>query len=288
MGLYSFIRKYYKGVSWTNPTVSAALNVIDPIDSVVRRVNGLNYLPKFSARVRSNGIRGQFGGKRFNHYGKLTASLLQTLAKLTPESNVLEIGCGTGRTALGLAKILNDGNYTGMDIEAYSISTCVTNPLLQTKKFKFDLIDIYNREYNPNGKFKPEEYKFPYADSSFDVIFMVSVFTHMLPADTKRYMQEFAIMLKPGGRVFITTFLMDDGSDFESMKFPFRRDDAFVQQERLPEFAVGYEYKFYVSEFAKWGMKEFVQPLKGHWRQSSVPNIKETFPQDIVVFVKPE
>lgn len=95
-------------------------------------------------------------------------------------------------------------------------------------------------------------------------------------------------MLKPGGRVFITTFLMDDGNAFDSMKFPFRRDEAFVQQEQLPEFAVGYEYKFYENEFGKWGMKEFVKPLKGHWRQSSIPNIKETFPQDVVVFVKPE
>ncbi|HZF99862.1 MAG TPA: class I SAM-dependent methyltransferase [Chitinophagales bacterium] len=287
MSLYTFIRRYYKGVSWTNQTVSALLKTVDPIDNAVLRVNGLKHLPKFSARVRSNGIRGQFGGKRFNHYGKLTAWLLQTHAGLAPNERVLEIGCGTGRTALGLAHVLREGRYTGMDIEPYSISTCLTNPLLQRRKFSFDLIDIYNREYNPTGKFKPDAYVFPYANESFDVIFMVSVFTHMLAPDVKHYIREFARMLKPGGRVFITTFLMDDGHEFESMKFPFRRDEAFVQQEELPEFAVGYHYQFYVDQFLSAGMQPYNGPLKGHWRTSSLPNIVDTFPQDIVVFTKP-
>ena len=90
-------RRHFKGVSWQHPVVSRVLLSLDPVDYLVRLPRGLAYLPKYSIRVRSNGVTGQFGGGRFARFGALIASYLQRYAGVTPSSRVLEIGCGCGR-----------------------------------------------------------------------------------------------------------------------------------------------------------------------------------------------
>lgn len=72
--------------------------------------------------------------------------------------------------------------------------------------FNFQLADIYNKMYNPQGKYKASDYKFPYANETFDFVFLTSVFTHLLPQDMERYLSEIARVLKKNGRCFITFF----------------------------------------------------------------------------------
>ena len=45
--------------------------------------------------------------------------------------------------------------------------------------FTFQKADIFNKFYNPDGVFKAVDYRFPYEDRSFDLIFLTSVFTHI-------------------------------------------------------------------------------------------------------------
>jgi len=70
--------------------------------------------------------------------------------------------------------------------------------------FHFQFADIFNGVYNPKGKIKPVEYKFPYENESFDFVFVKSVFTHMLPQDMEHYFSEIARVLRKDGRCLIT------------------------------------------------------------------------------------
>ena len=48
---------------------------------------------------------------------------------------------------------------------------------------------------------------------SFDVVILTSVFTHMLPAGLAEYTGEIAAVLRPGGRVLVTMFLLNPESN---------------------------------------------------------------------------
>lgn len=284
--LKNAIKRKMSGASWHYPVLNMIFALIDPLDYLMRTVNGLSYVPKYSIRVRSNGISHQFGGKRFYALGNRLAELLQTYAGLNNQSHVLEIGCGCGRTALALSKILEDGRYTGLDIEKKSLQSCRDNQLFRRKGFVFDYLDVYNTEYNPTGIHHADEYTFAYDNHSFDVIFLVSVFTHMLTDDVRNYIAEISRMLKPGGVCMLTTFLMDKGRQTGGLSFPFQEKDHCFYNREMPEVAVGYWSDFYIAHFASHGLTRTRDVLWGSWRNSpNVPSISG-FSQDILLFQK--
>lgn len=280
------IKKILPGVAWQNPVINSAFKIIDPVDYLARMANGLTGLPPYSIRVRSNGVTRQFGGKAFYQFGKMLAGHLEKYAGLKPASKVLEIGCGCGRTCFALSEILDDGNFVGMDIEKTSLDACQANPVFTRKKFRFDYLDVHNDEYNPEGKFAASSYKFPYDDHSFDVIYLVSVFTHMLTDDVQNYIAEISRILKPGGVCMITTFLMDKGRETPGISFPYQTQEHCYYDQALPEVAVGYYLDFYAKAFASHGLAQAHDTLWGGWRNS--PDVVSTsgFPQDIIFFAK--
>lgn len=282
----SVLKAVFPGVSWQNPVLAPMFRAIDPIDYVVRRRRGLGDLPPYSIRIRSNGIRNQFGGKNFHRFGHRLAEHLKAFASLKSDSKVLEIGCGCGRTAIALTDTLDDGNYVGMDIERISLKFCARNPLLSRKKFRFDLLDIQNDEYNPRGLHRADNYRFPYPADSFDVIFLASVFTHMLSSDVSNYIAEISRMLRPGGSCMLTLFLMDKGRHFDTFSFPHRSDDHYYYNVAMPEVAIGYFSDFYVSRFAAGGMRPSCDILWGSWRNSEQVVSTSGFAQDILFFRK--
>lgn len=280
-----FFRYFIKGVAWRNPIVKAALVVIDPLDKIACAINGHKGLPKFSIRIRSNGFNNQFGGNRFAKNGKEILSLLEENAQIKPSSDILEIGCGCGRTAIALADYLTTGSFTGMDIEEVSLASCSKNNKLKKNNFQFDFLNVQNDEFNPDGEFDASEYKFPYPDNSFDTIYLISVFTHMLTDDIKNYNKEMARMLKPGGTIFISTFLVEAGkTEFEGFSFKFKAQDHYFIDESMPEIAVAYEKRFFDDQFSKLGLVEKRNPLYGGWRTPTELETVGDFSQDLVFY----
>lgn len=284
--LKKIVKMIMPGVSWQNPVLNLVFKAIDPIDYIIRLASGLSDLPPYSIRVRSNGVTKQFGGWNFNKFGILLAEHLKTYAFLNSQSRVLEIGCGCGRTAFALSGILEDGNFTGMDIEKKSLQTCRKTPLFIEKKFNFGWLDVYNNEYNPIGVHHADSYKFPYERNTFDVIFLVSVFTHMLTDDVKNYTSEISRMLKPGGVCMITTFLMDKGRQNKGISFPYNVMDHYFYNQTMPEVAVGYYLEFYKVLFASCGLVQVHDTLWGSWRDTREVESLSGFSQDIIFFAK--
>ncbi|HEV2061686.1 MAG TPA: class I SAM-dependent methyltransferase, partial [Solirubrobacteraceae bacterium] len=71
---------------------------------------------------------------------------------------------------------------------------------------------LYNRRYNPRGAHSASDYRFPYEDGRFDFAILASVVTHLLETEADHYLAEIARVLRPGGRVLATFFLLNDES----------------------------------------------------------------------------
>jgi SAM-dependent methyltransferase len=274
------LRSLVRGVTWQNPVVNVVVHCIDPLDYAVRLAKGTAYIPPYSKRVRSNGVRGDIGGGGFVFVGRLITDLLKKYAALGPAFKVLEVGCGCGRNAQGLAEFLQDGNYTGMDIEKVALDAGKNNKRLARKGFKFDFLDVRNDTYNPNGKHPATEYVFPYPDGSFDVIFLSSVFTHMLTDEIRNYAKEFHRILKPGGRVWTTAYLLD--RPMTHLQFPYHAQEHWYANEHIPGIAVAYKSAFISSTFAQFGFALTSGPLYGDVHGTSQTGLD----QDLMVFQK--
>lgn len=176
---------------------------LDTLDLLLGRRD--KFVPPRGMILSDYGFFKQIGEEFFGYF--------KDLAELKPNERVLDIGCGIGRMAVPLTKYLDrNGSYEGFDIVADGINWCSKKITPHHPNFNFQLADIFNSKYNPNGKYLASEYKFPYESESFDFIFLTSVFTHMLPDDVDHYFSEIRRVLKNGGRCLITFFLLNEES----------------------------------------------------------------------------
>jgi SAM-dependent methyltransferase len=135
---------------------------------------------------------------------------LTLVADLHREDAVLELGCGHGRTGRGLLDYLRSpGRYAGLDVDRERILDAQSRIQARWPNFRFVWADVRNRHYNPDGAADASSYKFPFPDASFDVIYAASLYTHLLPEETKNYLRESRRVLKPNGRCLFSFFLLD-------------------------------------------------------------------------------
>jgi len=170
---------------------------------------------------------------------------------LKPEHRVLDIGCGIGNLALGLADYLT-GSYDGMDVHPEAVSWCQQAITPRYPSFRFHRADLASRAYNPSGRTHASSYRFPFADRTFDVIFLGSVFTHMLPDDVETYIREISRLLAPGGMCVASYFLLNDetrrgvdaGRSFLSFNTTHSSGLCRLHDAAKPEAAVALEESF--------------------------------------------
>lgn len=128
---------------------------------------------------------------------------------LRPEHRVLDIGSGAGNLALGLIGYLH-GGYDGIEIHPEAVTWCQQAITPRHPTFRFHRADVASPAYNANGRVSAVSYRFPFPSQRFDVIFLGSVFTHMMPDGVEHYLHEIARLLAPGGISVATYFLLND------------------------------------------------------------------------------
>lgn len=192
--------------------------------------------------------------KDFKQNGDEFLHLYLSLCDLKPHEKMLDVGSGIGRKTLPLVDYLNEsGGYEGLDLVKSGVDWCTEKYTTRYPHFRFQLIDVYNSHYNPSGKYKATEYRFPFADEQFDFVVLNSVFTHMLPDEVENYLREVARVLRTGGRCLISFFLLNEqslglleaGKSAIPLRYPI--GPALTMIEETPEYAIGYDEN-YVKE----------------------------------------
>ncbi len=228
------------------------------------------------------------GNSDFRETGKEFLSYFVKYGQIQTSDKVLDVGCGIGRMAVPLISYLEEGTYDGFDISKTGIQWCRNNITPSNPHFRFQLADIYNKEYNPNGRGKASEYRFPYQDNMFDFVFLTSVFTHMFPEDVQNYLQEIGRVLNRGKRCLITFFLLNKEScaqiDHKKSTLDFAFDHGFWRtiDRDVPEKAVAYEEDQIRALFEKSGLRITEPILYGSWCGREKPLSY----QDIIIAVK--
>ncbi|MFH0851135.1 MAG: class I SAM-dependent methyltransferase [Candidatus Peregrinibacteria bacterium] len=172
----------------------------------------------------------RFGGAHFLDHetflaaGERDARKLIQWCGLTVDSAVLDIGCGTGRLAIGIVSTLGDiRSYCGIDVSETAIDWCTRFVTSRHPFFIFRRIDVRNERYNPSG-LESAETRLPLQDSSVDVISLYSVFSHMRSRDVCAYLREFRRILRPEGSVFLTAFVEEGVRDEEENPTGYQRE----------------------------------------------------------------
>ncbi|MBM3723127.1 MAG: class I SAM-dependent methyltransferase [Actinobacteria bacterium] len=132
---------------------------------------------------------------------------LVEFAGLNKNSRLLDWGCGAGRLAVGIRyKFGRIADYHGVDVQPRLLNWASKN--LTAPGYRFTLIDVTHRYYNPDGATSPSA--LPTPDSSVDIVYAYSVFSHLDGKDVEVYLRAINSALVPGGRGWFTLFVEDD------------------------------------------------------------------------------
>ena len=241
---------------------NAGLIALGPVDYAVRALNCKADLPPLYLRRYVGPL------ESFESSGAEFMGYLRSLAGLRPDERVLDIGCGCGQMALHLKSYLDEnGSYVGVDIHRPSIKWCQQKIARLHKNFQFAHIDVRNLAYNPNAAERAEAYVFPFADRSFDLILLKSVFTHMRPPEVSNYLREVARLLNNDGRCLATFFLFNDEQARLANDLTFKYGEGVwrYRYEHSPESAVAYDESFVLKLIAENGLRVKGPVYYGRW-----------------------
>jgi SAM-dependent methyltransferase len=128
----------------------------------------------------------------FLRIGEGCASLIRQRADdmgidMASAHRVLDFGCGCGRTIAWFLRAYN-GEFHGVDVDREAIDWC--NKHLQPGHF------LANAPIPP----------LPYPKGYFDVVYCLSVFTHLNESLQDLWIEELSRILKPGGVLLLTIY----------------------------------------------------------------------------------
>lgn len=154
------------------------------------------------------------GGAHFLDDANFVASAKRDVARLaeqglTPDSALLDWGCGAGRLAIGVIETWGGiARYDGIDVQE-DLVTWATRHVARDA-ISFMHVDIANARYNRNGS---RERRIPGDSSAYDAIYGYSVLSHMDASEVSDYLAEIRRLLRPDGFAWLTAFVEDDVAD---------------------------------------------------------------------------
>ncbi|MEZ6194538.1 MAG: class I SAM-dependent methyltransferase [Planctomycetota bacterium] len=114
---------------------------------------------------------------------KILADLGLTLGEV---SRVLDFGCGPGRGLRCFIRHVNEAEFFGCDVDRDAIEWC-------RKEMPFG-------SYEVNAELPRTVYE----DDQFDLVFSVSVFSHLSERSQTAWLEELARIMRPGGHAILT------------------------------------------------------------------------------------
>lgn len=218
----------------------------------------------------------------FWEVGLENVRIIEQFAGLRPAERVLDVGCGLGRVAWPLSRVLDDrSTYDGFDPGELYVEWCREGLGLDPARYHFHHFDLFSTMYNPNGTLRAESFRFPWDDGAFTLTIATSLFTHLLADGAANYIRETARTLAPGGRLVASFFVLDDESrallDHPNLPYPhFRYETAhgMVVSEASPEDGVAFDAQWLLDEFLAAGY-EIASWQPGSWRRREGPSYQD-------------
>ena len=122
-----------------------------------------------------------------NCYLPIAVAALQANVDLSRAIRILDFGCGAGRQLLHFTRRFPAPSYYACD---------VNGPAVQFVRRHFPQVHALQNAFRP---------PLPFDDACFDMIYSVSVFSHLGPEDQRLWLEELARITRPGGSCFLTT-----------------------------------------------------------------------------------
>lgn len=116
----------------------------------------------------------------------ITVAAMCNGVNLTQGGKVLDFGCGVGRQLLHLTRL-----YPGIETAACDVN----DDSIAFVRRAYPTIDSYANSFDPPLKFNSK---------TFDVIYSVSIFSHLSKVDRDAWLAELFRVLKPGGLCLLT------------------------------------------------------------------------------------
>jgi ubiquinone/menaquinone biosynthesis C-methylase UbiE len=137
-------------------------------------------------------VHGDDSLQEFIKVGKLVSynlfSSIVSLTEKTSGNRVLDFGCGCGRIVNYLSNLFINNQFYGCDIDDEAIAWCQNN-----------LSSV--GEFTTNASLPP----LPFDDSFFDVVYSISVFTHLPEEMQFQWLEELKRVTRKGGYLLTTT-----------------------------------------------------------------------------------
>ncbi len=192
---------------------------------------------------------------------------LEHLAKFgafSKETSFLDFGCGQGRIVNGIQfKDLSLKQYWGIDTHELSINWCNKWLTKYKKPFSFKHLAAYNARYNKNAKTLAT---LPFEPEQFNMVFLNSVFSHMVTKDIEFYLDEFSRVMQSGGVLYVTGFVEENVPEMEE------NPEDYISENHGALFRVRYLKSFYLNMFTERGftISDFVHQGITRTKQSVV------------------
>lgn len=204
--------------------------LVDQLLTILRRESGLPPPPPKHLQVRVVGsYSSDFVESGFESvYPDLNRALSKAGRRLEELSSILDFGCGCGRAIRALATLLPGCELHGIDVDPVAI-------------------DWLERNYSRFGRFSVAPHRPPtsFADDSFDLVFGISVLTH-LPEDMQfDWLTELARITKPGGHVILTIH----GPSFHEKLAPEIRNEIHKKGFYYSDFGSNYGTSISLPDF---------------------------------------
>ncbi|HKF73925.1 MAG TPA: methyltransferase domain-containing protein [Stellaceae bacterium] len=145
---------------------------------------------KLKAAAAYNAAADHFDDEPLGFWARIGRETIDGLA-LAPDATVLDVGCGTGASALPAAEQVGArGRVIGVDL---------ADRLLAIARQKAERLDLANVEFRTG-----DMERLGYPDGRFDAV--VSVFSIFFVEDMVKQLRELWRMVRPGGQLAITTW----------------------------------------------------------------------------------
>lgn len=251
---------------------TVALFLAEPFDRAHQLLTGRSNLPPLWLRRHVGPV------PAFERAPGEIAAVIALRQLMTPDSVVLDLGCGSGAMAFEFARFMGPrGHYIGFDVHEASIKWARSR-FESDARFTFHLAEL-RTPYSEGYTERAASYAFPCADASVDFVLGKSLFTHLLELETRHYLGEIGRVLRKDGQALITAFLIREPGEtaLEGAMFEFRYGgpDEWHLVETKPTAAVAYRLEHFESMVTEAGL-EIREAIFGNWRGAGIaPNAQD-------------